>query len=71
MDLDGRVYAAGGGAADQQRQLEALPLVLGGDVAHLVERGRDQAGQPDEVGVFCAVSRIFAAGTITPRSTTS
>ena len=52
MDLHRRVHAAGGGAADQQRQVEALPLHLGGDVAHLVERRRDQAGEPDDVGVL-------------------
>ena len=52
MDLHRRVGAAGGGAADHQRQLEALALHLGGDVAHLVERGRDQAGEPDDVGLL-------------------
>ena len=52
MDFHRRVHAAGGGAADQQRQLEALPLHLGRHVAHLVERGRDQAGQPDDVGLL-------------------
>ena len=51
MDLHRRVHAAGGGAADQQRQFEALPLHLRRHMAHLVERGRDQAGQADDVGL--------------------
>ncbi len=54
VDLHRRVHAAGGGAADQQRQFEALPLHLGRHVAHLVERGRDQPGQPDDVGLLAA-----------------
>ena len=54
MDLHRRVHAAGGGAADQQRQFEALPLHLGRHVAHLVERRRDQAGQADDVGLLAA-----------------
>ena len=52
MDLHRGVHAARGGAADQERHFEALPLHLGGDVAHFVERRRDQAGQPDDVGLF-------------------
>ena len=52
MDLHRGVHAARGRAADQQRQVEALALHLGRDVAHLVERGRDQAGQPDDVGLL-------------------
>ena len=51
-DLDGGVRAAGGGAADEQRQLEALALHLAGDVDHLVERRRDQAAEADDVGLF-------------------
>jgi 5-methyltetrahydrofolate--homocysteine methyltransferase len=47
-----RVHAAGGGAADHQRQLETLSLHLGGDMAHLVERRRNQAGQADDVGLL-------------------
>ena len=45
------MHAARGGAADQQRQVEALALHLGRDMAHLVERRRDQARQPDDVGL--------------------
>ncbi len=52
MDLHRRVHAAGGGAADQQRQVEAFALHLGRDMAHLVERGRDQSGEPDDVGLL-------------------
>ena len=48
-DLHRRVRAAGRGAADEQRQLEALSLHLARDVRHLVERRRDEARQADEV----------------------
>ncbi len=51
-DLHRRVHAAGGGAADQQRHVEALALHLGRHVAHLVERGRDQPRQADDVGLL-------------------
>src|SRR5258705_1166002 len=52
VDLHGGVDAAGGGAADQQRHAHALALQLAGQKTHLVERGRDQAGEPDDVGAF-------------------
>ncbi len=52
VDLHRGMHAARGGAADQQRHGEALPLHLGGDMAHLVERRRDQAREPDDVGAF-------------------
>ena len=52
MDLDRRMHAAGRRAADQQRNVEALALHFGGDMHHLVERGRDQAGKPDDVDIF-------------------
>ena len=48
-DPDRRVLARGRRAADQQRQLEPAPLHLLGHVHHLVERRRDQAGEPDGV----------------------
>ncbi len=51
-DLDGGVGAAGGGSADEQRQLEALALHLVGDVDHLVERGGDEAAEADHVGLL-------------------
>ncbi len=54
MDLHRRVHAARGRAADQQRNVEALALHLGGDEAHLVERGRDQPGEADEIGLLLA-----------------
>ena len=55
-DLDGGVHAAGGGAADQQRQVEALALHLGGEPAHLVEARRDQPRDPDQVRLLLARS---------------
>ena len=42
-DLHGRVLGAGRGAADQQRQLDPLPLHFAGHVDHFVQAGRDQA----------------------------
>ena len=52
-DLHRRVHAAGGGAADQQRDLpdaEVLVLLhLAGHVLHLFQAGRDQARQADDV----------------------
>ena len=51
VDLDRGVRARRRGAADQQRDVEALALHLGGEVDHLVQRRRDQPGQPDDVGV--------------------
>ena len=54
VDLHRRVHAASGGAADQQRQFETLPLHFGRHVAHLVERRRDQPGQTDDVGLLGA-----------------
>ena len=51
-NLDGRVRLAGGRAADEQRELEAQPFHLAGDVLHLVERRRDEAAQADEVGLL-------------------
>ena len=51
-DLDGRVRAAGRGAADQQREGEPLALHLASDVRHLVQRRRDQSAQADQVHVF-------------------
>ena len=52
MDLHRGVHAARGRAADQERHVEAFALHLGGDMAHFVERRRDQAGQPDDVGLL-------------------
>ena len=54
MDLDRGVDAAGRRAADQQGNVEALALHLGGDMRHLVERGRDEAGKADGVGLSLA-----------------
>ena len=55
-DLDGGVHATCGGATDQQRDVEAFTLHLGGDETHLIQRGRDQAGQPDDVGLLATRS---------------
>uniref|UniRef100_A0A0N4ZXP4 EF-hand domain-containing protein n=1 Tax=Parastrongyloides trichosuri TaxID=131310 RepID=A0A0N4ZXP4_PARTI len=41
--------AAGRGAPDQQGNVEAAPLHLGGDEGHFVQRRRDQARQADDV----------------------
>ena len=51
VDLDRRVRPRRRGTAEQQRDLEALALHLGGDAHHLVEARRDEAGQADDVGV--------------------
>ena len=61
-DFDGGVGAAGGGSADEQGQLETLALHLAGDVDHLIERGRDEAAEADEVGLlgFGAFEDFFA-----------
>ena len=48
-DLDRVVGGRGGGAADQQRDLEALALHFLGVVHHLVEGRCDEAGEPDDV----------------------
>ena len=53
-DLHRGVRGAGGRAADQQRDLEFLPRHLAGDRDHLVERRRDQSGEPDDVDLFLA-----------------
>ncbi len=51
-DLDGCVPPACGCSADEQRQLEPLPLHLAGHVNHLVERRRDEAAETDQVHLF-------------------
>src|SRR5207248_9765927 len=48
-DLHRGVRRRSGGAADQQRQLEALPLHLLRHVHHLIERRRDESRQADEI----------------------
>ena len=50
VDLHRGVRSRGRGATQQQRDVEALALHLARDAHHLVEAGRDQAGQPDDVG---------------------
>ena len=55
-DLDRGMHPRGGRAANQQRNFSNTePLValhLGGNIGHLLERGRDQARQADHVGAF-------------------
>ena len=70
MDLDRGVDAARRGAADEERDVEALALHLRRDMRHLVERGRDEAGQADRRRPSSRgrPARIFEAGVITPRS---
>ena len=53
-DFDGCVFGAGRRAADQERQLDFLPLHFAGDVNHFVEAGRNQAAQADHVDTFGA-----------------
>jgi hypothetical protein len=48
-DLHGRVLGAGRRAADQQRHAEVQSLHLASHVTHLVQAGRDQARQSDDV----------------------
>ena len=50
-DLDRGMYARGRRATDQERLLHAQTLHLVRDVRHLLERRRDEAGQPDDVGL--------------------
>ena len=54
MDLDRGVDAARRRAADQQGNVEALALHFGGDMNHLVERRRDEAGEADHVDLLLA-----------------
>ena len=51
-DLHGGVRAARRRAADEQGQLEALALHLARHVDHFVERGSDEAAQPDQIGLL-------------------
>ena len=51
-DLHRRVLAARRRAADEQRRPEPAPLHLLRHEHHFVERRRDQAAQPDEVGLL-------------------
>ena len=51
-DPDRGVLPRGGRAADQQRQRHAAPLHLLGHADHLVQRRRDQPGQPDGAGAL-------------------
>ncbi len=52
VDLHRRVGQAGSRAADQERLLQPQALHLPGDVAHLFQRRRNEAGQADDVDVL-------------------
>ena len=49
-DLDGRVLLGGCGSTNEQRDLQFQSLHLLGDMDHFVQRRRDEAGQPEDVG---------------------
>ena len=69
MDFHRRMHAARRRPANEQREIETFALHFGCDEAHFLERGRDEAGETDDIDILgLAVSRIFAAGTMTPRS---
>ena len=53
VDLHGGVDAAGGGAADHQRQIHAQALHFTGHVNHFIQRRRDQTGQADDIHLLC------------------
>mmetsp|Transcript_27462 Transcript_27462/g.56288 ORF Transcript_27462/g.56288 Transcript_27462/m.56288 type:complete len:1189 (+) Transcript_27462:341-3907(+) len=50
LDLDGRVHARGGRTSDEERHLHVPALHLLGHGHHLVERGRDEARESNDVG---------------------
>ena len=56
LDSDGGVGDGGGRAANEQGDVEALPLHLAGDGDHFVQGRSDQAAESDDVGV------VFAGG---------
>ena len=51
-DLYRRVTLAGGGAADEQRNLQATPRHLAGDMGHFIQRRRDQTAETDNIGLL-------------------
>jgi hypothetical protein len=62
-NLHRRMRAARGRPANQQRQLETLPLHLARHMHHLIERRRNQPAQPDQSAFSAfARSRIFSHG---------
>ena len=52
VDLHRRVRLGGGGPADHQRNIELQALHLTGDIDHLVQGGRDQATQADDIDLL-------------------
>merc|ERR1719361_925823 len=51
-DLNSCVLFGGCGSANEQRDLEIQSLHLLGNMDHFVQRRRDEAGQPEDVGSF-------------------
>ncbi len=51
FDFHGGVHARGGGAADQQRDVEAFAFHFLGDVRHFIQAGGDEPAQADDVDV--------------------
>ena len=51
LDLHRGVHLAGGSAADHQGNIEILALHFLGEPMHLVEGGRNEARQPDDVDI--------------------
>ena len=49
-DLDRRVLLGGCGSTYEQRDFEFQSLHLLGNMDHLIQRGRDEARQPEDVG---------------------
>ena len=52
IDLHRGMHPAGGRPADQQRNVETLAFHLGRHMHHLVQRGRDQSRQADDIGLM-------------------
>ena len=61
MDLDRRVHAAGGGAADEQGHIKALALHLARHETHFIQGRRDEARKADHIDLF-ALRRLQNLG---------
>ena len=69
LEPEGGVGPRGRGTPDEERQTKALPVELGRDVGHLVERWGDEPRQAEQVGALLADMDIsaghLAAATVT------